>query len=65
MRLNTMIIILKNKELHPSLIEYFTKYQGYKITRATTNKHPKAHRINGDQFLHSFMPRTMRDLRAE
>ena len=39
-----------------------------------SNEHPKAQTqkreenkllINGDQFLHSFMPRTMRDLRAE
>ena len=27
-RMNTMIKILQNKELHPSLVEYFTKYQG-------------------------------------
>ena len=59
---------LQNKELHPSLVgvEYFTQYQGQsQITKGTSNKHSKARRINGDQFLHSFMPGTMRDLKAE
>ena len=47
--MNTMITILLNEELRPSLVEYFTQYQGQsQITRATSNKHPKAQRINGD-----------------
>ena len=34
-----MIKILQNEELHPSLVEYFTQYQGQsQITRATTKK---------------------------
>ena len=52
--MNTIIKILQNEELHPSPVEYFTPYQGQsQITRATSNKHPKAQRINGDQFLYS------------
>ena len=51
--MNTIIKILQNEELHPSLVEYFTQqYQGQsQIPRATSNKHPKAQRINGDQFI--------------
>ena len=55
-KMNTMIKILQNEELQPSLVEYFTQYQGQsRITRAFANKHPNSQRINGYQFLHSFM----------
>ena len=67
--MSTMSKILQNEELHPSLVKYFThttQYQGQsQITKGTSNKHSKARRINGDQFLHSFMPKAMRNLRAQ
>ena len=64
-RINSMIKIFQNKELHPSLVEYFTQYQGYRLQEQLAINIPRAQRINGDQFLYSFMPRTMRDLRPE
>lgn len=69
-RMLTLLKILENEALHPILVDFFNNLQTSEFnlvpnTRASGKGHPKAPRINCDQFLNSFMPRTMRDFRGE
>ena len=65
-RISTMLKLLENRSLHPILVDFFDNLQpvdnAIPVTRGNVKGHPKAQRINRDQFLNSFMPRTMRDL---
>lgn len=65
-RMTTLFKVLENEDLHPILTEYFNRLQTKThMTRANDNGLPKAQRVNRDQFLYSFLPRTMRDMRVD
>ena len=65
-RLNTVMKVLVYEHLHPVFIDYFNNLNTFSDSCQTQNSTrcaPKAQTISKDQFLYSFMPRTMRDLR--
>ena len=65
-RLNTVMKVLDYEHLHPVLIDYFNNLNpscDSCQTRNSTRGAPKARTISKNQFLYSFMTRTMRDLR--
>ena len=64
--INTLMKVQDYEHLHPVLIDYFNNSNpscDSCQTRNSTRSAPKAQTISKNQFLYSFMPRTMRDLR--